>query len=91
MKPGKNFIEVRVSNRLINAVAGMKVPTAAIDKVMKKYGSYNERQTWVQFLTREYGAENIPPAGLMGPVRLVFAQEIEFEHMTVPVHPLNIA
>ena len=30
-------------------------------------------------MSREYGAENIPPAGLLGPVKLVFAQEIEFE------------
>lgn len=79
VKPGKNFVEVRVSNRLINAVAGMKQPTSTIDEVMKKYGSYNERQTWVQFMTREYGAENIPPAGLIGPVKLVFAQTVGFE------------
>ena len=78
VKPGKNFIEVRVSNRLINAVAGMKRPEWSY-KVDEKYGSYNERHQWVEFLTREYGAENIPPAGLLGPVKLIFAQELEFE------------
>jgi hypothetical protein len=78
VKPGNNFIEVRVSNRLINYVAGLKLPEWAI-KSEEKYGSYNERQQWYYFLSREYGAENIPPAGLIGPVRLVFAEEIEFE------------
>ncbi len=78
VKPGKNFIEVRVSNRLINYVAGLKRPEWTY-KVDEKYGSYNERHAWVEFLTREYGAENIPPAGLLGPVKLVFAQELEFE------------
>ena len=78
VKPGKNFLEVRVSNRLINYVAGLKVPDWA-EKVEKEYGSYNERQLWYEIVSREYGAENIPPAGLMGPVKLVFAQELEFE------------
>jgi hypothetical protein len=78
VKPGKNFIEVRVSNRLINAVAGMKRPEWA-DKVAEKYGSYNERQLWFEIVSREYGAENIPPAGLIGPVKLVFSQELEFD------------
>ena len=78
VKPGKNFIEVRVSNRLINYVAGEKLPAWALESE-KKYGSYNERQQWYEFLTREYGAENIPPAGLLGPIKLIFAQEIEFE------------
>jgi len=78
VKPGKNFIEVRVSNRLINAVAGQKRPESA-DKVIEKYGSYNERQQWYQIMSREYGAENIPPAGLIGPVKLIFSQQAEFE------------
>jgi hypothetical protein len=78
VKPGKNFIEVRVSNRLINAVAGMKRPEWA-EKVAEKYGSYNERQLWFEIVSREYGAENIPPAGLVGPVKLVFSQELEFD------------
>ena len=78
VKPGKNFIEVRVSNRLINYVAGLKRPEWG-DKVVEKYGSYNERQLWYEIVSREYGAENIPPAGLIGPVKLVFSQEMEFE------------
>jgi hypothetical protein len=78
VKPGKNFIEVRVSNRLINYVAGLKRPEWG-DKVVEKYGSYNERQLWYEIVSREYGAENIPPAGLIGPVKLVFSQELEFE------------
>ena len=78
VKPGKNFIEVRVSNRLINYVAGKTLPDWARESE-KKYSSYNERQQWYVFLTREYGAENIPPAGLLGPLRLIFAQELEFE------------
>ena len=78
VKPGKNFVEVRVSNRLINYVAGLKRPDWG-DKVMEKYGSYNERQLWYEIVAREYGAENIPPAGLIGPVKLVFSQELEFE------------
>jgi len=78
VKPGKNFIEARVSNRLINYVAGLKRPEWA-DKVVEKYGDYNERQQWYQIMSREYGAENIPPAGLLGPVKLVFSQDVEFE------------
>ena len=78
VKPGKNFIEVRVSNRLINYVAGLKRPEWA-DKVVEKYANYNERRQWYEIMSREYGAENIPPAGLIGPVRLVFAEELEFE------------
>ena len=78
VKPGKNFIEVRVSNRLINYVAGLKRPEWA-DKVVEKYGNYNERRQWYEIMSREYGAENIPPAGLIGPVKLAFSQEVEFE------------
>jgi hypothetical protein len=78
IKPGENFIEVRVSNRLINSVAGLKRPESA-DKVIEKYGSYNERQQWYQILSREYGAENVPPAGLIGPVKLIFSKQVEFE------------
>ena len=78
VKPGKNFIEVRVSSRLINCVAGLKRPEWA-DKVVEKYGNYNERRQWYEIMSREYGAENIPPAGLLGPVKLVFAEELEFE------------
>ncbi len=78
VKPGKNFIEVRVSNRLINYVAGKTLPDWAKESE-KKYGSYNERQQWYVFLTREYGAEDLPPAGLLGPVKLIFAQELQFE------------
>jgi hypothetical protein len=78
VKPGKNFIEVRVSNRLINYVAGLKRPESA-DRVVEKYGNYNERQQWYGIMSREYGAENIPPAGLIGPVKLVFFQEVEFD------------
>ncbi len=35
-RPGKNFLEVRVSNRLINAVGGMKKPDWT-DQVAEKY------------------------------------------------------
>jgi hypothetical protein len=77
IKPGNNFLEVRVSNRLINAVGGMKKPEWA-DKVREKYAHYNERNEWYDINVREYGATNLPPAGLLGPVRLVFLQEIEF-------------
>jgi hypothetical protein len=75
--PGKNFLEVRVSNRLINAVAGMKKPEW-VEKVIEKYGNYNERRAWYDTNVAEYGAENLLPAGLLGPVRLVVLQEIEF-------------
>ena len=78
VKPGKNFIEVRISNRLINYVAGLRRPEWA-DQVIEKYGSYNERQLWFEIVSREYGAENIPPAGLLGPVKLIFSQEVAFE------------
>jgi len=77
VKPGKNFIEVRVSNRLINSVSGLTRPESA-EKVIEKFGKYNERQQWYQIMSREYGAEKLPPAGLIGPVKLVFAQEVEF-------------
>ena len=56
----------------------MKRPEWA-EKVAEKYGSYNERQLWFEIVSREYGAENIPPAGLLGPVKLVFSQELEFD------------
>jgi hypothetical protein len=78
VKPGRNFIEVRVSNRLISYVGGLKRPEW-VDKVVEKYGNYNERRQWYEIMSREYGSENIPPAGLMGPVKLVFLQEIEFD------------
>ena len=75
--PGKNFLEVRVSNRLINAVAGMKKPEW-VEKVIEKYAHYNERNAWYETNVAEYGAENILPAGLLGPVRLVALQAVEF-------------
>ncbi|MBZ5562218.1 MAG: hypothetical protein LAP13_07325 [Acidobacteriia bacterium] len=76
-KSGRNFLEVRISNRLINAVGGMKKP-AWVEKVIEKYGDYNERREWYDSNVREYGAENLPAAGLLGPVRLIALQEIEF-------------
>lgn len=78
VRPGNNFLDVRVSNRLINLVGGLKRPEWA-DKVVEKYGHYNERQQRYETNSREYGASELPPAGLLGPVRLVFLQEVEFE------------
>jgi hypothetical protein len=77
LTPGKNFLEVRVSNRLINAVAGMKKPDWA-DLVVEKYADYNERHAWYETNVAEYGAENLLPSGLLGPVRLIALQEVEF-------------
>jgi hypothetical protein len=77
INPGRNFLEVRVSNRLINAVGGMKRPEW-VDKVIEKYGAYNERREWYDTNVREYGTEDIPLAGLLGPVRLIALQEAEF-------------
>jgi hypothetical protein len=76
--PGNNFLEVRVSNRLINVVGGLKRPDWA-DKVVEKYGHYSDRREWYKEITHEYGATDLPPAGLLGPVRLVFFQEVEFK------------
>ena len=76
-KPGKNFLEVRVSNRLINRVAGLKKPEW-IKEVIQKYGSYNERRLWYEIVAREYGTTHLLPGGLMGPVRVVAMQDIEF-------------
>jgi len=78
VRPGNNFLEVRVSNRLINVVGGLKRPEWA-GKVVEKYGHYNERQEWYETNSREYGASELPLAGLLGPVRLLFLQEVEFE------------
>jgi len=78
VRPGNNSLEVRVSNRLINVVGGLKRPEWA-DKVVEKYGHYNERQEWYETNSREYGASELPPAGLLGPVRMVFLHEVEFE------------
>jgi hypothetical protein len=77
IRPGKNFLEVRVSNRLINAVGGMNKP-AWVDKVVEKYGRYNARRAWYETNVVEYGATDLPAAGLLGPVLLVPVQEIEF-------------
>lgn len=76
-KPGKNFLEVRVSNRLINMVAGLKKPDW-IKTVIEKYGSYNERRQWYAINQQEYGAPHLLPGGLMGPVRVIPMQDIEF-------------
>jgi hypothetical protein len=78
VKSGGNFLEVRVSNRLLNVVGGMKKPEWA-EKVREKYAHYNERNEWYDINLREYGAENLPPAGLLGPVRLIFFEEVEFD------------
>ena len=75
-QPGNNFLEVRVSNRLINAVSGMKKPDWA-DRVVEKYAGYNERHLWYEIVVREYGYQDLPPAGLLGPARLVPMRELE--------------
>jgi hypothetical protein len=41
-----------------------------VDKVIATYGTYNERREWYDINVREYGTENLPLAGLLGPVRL---------------------
>jgi hypothetical protein len=69
---------VRVSNRLINVVGGLKRPEWA-DKVVEKYGNYNERRLWYEIVSSEYGVKELLPAGLLGPVRMVFLHEVEFE------------
>ena len=65
VKPGKNFLEVRVSNRLINYVAGLKVPDWA-EKVEKEYGSYNERRLWYEIVSREAGGKGHSSCGING-------------------------
>ncbi len=77
-KPGRNFLEVRVSNRLINMVAGLQKP-AWIKDVVRKYGNYNERRLWYEIVSREYGTTHLLPGGLLGPVRVVAMQDVEFE------------
>ena len=75
---GNNFLEGRVSNRLIDLVGGLKRPEWA-DQVIEKHGHYSERQAWYETNSHEYGASELPPAGLLWPVRRVLLQEVESE------------
>lgn len=75
-QPGNNFLEVRVSNRLINTVSGMKKPDWA-DRVVEKYAGYNERHLWYEIVVKEYGYRDLLAAELLGPARLVPMRELE--------------
>jgi hypothetical protein len=65
-------------HRLIDLVGELKRPEWA-DQVIEKHGHYSERQAWYETNSREYGASELPPAGLLGPVRRVLLQEVEVE------------
>jgi hypothetical protein len=49
-----------------------------VDKIIEKYGDYNERRACYDTNVREYGAEDLVAAGLLGPVRLIALEEAEF-------------
>ena len=72
LKQGRNHLELLVTNTLINRIAAMKEPAPIPDYLILKYGS-KEKLTEVP---REFGFSPLPPAGLLGPVRLIPARRV---------------
>jgi hypothetical protein len=65
-------------HRLIDLVGGLKRPEW-VDQVAERHDRSSERQAWYETNWREYGASELPAGGLLGPVRRVVLQEVEFE------------
>ena len=67
---------VFVTNTNINRVSAFKEPVPLPDKLVDRYGKAME----VSHLPREFGFEELPPSGLMGPVKIIPSKMIEIEY-----------
>ena len=67
LKEGKNHLDIQVTNTLINRIAAMKEPAPVPADLVSRYGSKDKQKE----VPREFGFSPLPPAGLLGPVRLI--------------------
>ncbi|MGQ9633292.1 MAG: glycosyl hydrolase [Bryobacteraceae bacterium] len=71
VKPGRNELEVRVTNLLLNHVAALQGPLPVPEELVAHYGArprYYERS--LQATERDRAYRPLPPGGLKGPVVL---------------------
>lgn len=77
LKPGKNSLEILVTNTLINRISAMKEPTPVPGKLIPRFGSASSL-TPGQF-PREFGFKPLPASGLIGPVKIVAGKKIRMK------------
>jgi len=71
VSPGRNHLEVKVTNVLINYIAGLTEPPALPPDVAAHFGSADRSLESVRrAFARDHGLRPLPLSGLLGPVRL---------------------
>lgn len=73
---GKNELIVLVTNTNINRVSAFDEPVPVPEKLVDRYGKAME----ISHLPREFGFEQLPPSGLMGPVKIIPSKMIEIKY-----------
>lgn len=77
-RPGRNQLRVRVTNLLINHVAGLEAPPPVPADLLPHYGEefreYTQGRT--AFEKRDRLFRPLPPSGLIGPVQLVALRRV---------------
>jgi hypothetical protein len=75
LRAGKNRLVVSVTNALINYVSGLKEPTEVPVDLQARLGKANSEIYPEGGSSRqEMNETDLPPSGLMGPVRIVFGK-----------------
>jgi hypothetical protein len=72
LKQGKNHLEIRVTNTLINRIAAMTKPAPLSPDMVPNYGSKDKQTS----MPREFGFTPLPASGLMGPVVVVPVKKV---------------
>ena len=73
LRAGSNTLVLRVSDALINYVSGLKEPTEVPEELQARLGKANaEIYPEGGSAKQEMSETDLPPSGLIGPVRLVF-------------------
>lgn len=72
VKPGKNILEIVVTNTSINRVSGFKEVRPVPEELIDRFGTAN-----LKAIQREFGFEPLPPSGLMGPVRIIPSKKVK--------------
>ncbi|HEY5510501.1 MAG TPA: glycosyl hydrolase [Prolixibacteraceae bacterium] len=75
LQKGKNHLEIKVTNTLINRISAMKNAAPIPASMVDKFGS-KDKQTE---LPREFGFTPLPPSGLIRPVRLIPSKKVTIQ------------
>ena len=75
VKKGRNHLQVKVTNLLINRVSAMTKPLPLPKEMLEHYGGPLD----VTNLPREFGYDALPASGLLGPVRIETLKKVAIE------------